>query len=99
MYDGFRYEVEEKYTQTVAYWSRPVTARLDMGPLAAALNKLEAGLPEVGGGGGRANGRPRKRRLLWGRPCSFAPKLAGAIDPAHAVGSKAAASNSMAAGA
>ncbi len=41
MYDDNRYEVECKYTQTVALTSRPVTARLDMAPLAAALNAME----------------------------------------------------------
>jgi hypothetical protein len=49
VYDDGRYEVESKYTQTVAVWSRAVTPRLDLGPLAALLNRLEAGrLPEVG---------------------------------------------------
>jgi hypothetical protein len=66
MYDGFRYEIEEKYTQTVALWSRPVTARLDMGPLAAVLNKLEVGLPEVRAvcegetRGGQSGGSPKR---------------------------------------
>lgn len=47
MYDDNRYEVECKYTQTVVVASRPVVARLDMGPLAAVLNKLEDGLDKV----------------------------------------------------
>lgn len=41
MYDDNRYEVECKYTQAVAVHSRPVTARLDLAPLARALNRLE----------------------------------------------------------
>jgi hypothetical protein len=42
IYAGNRYEIECKYTQTVNYTSRPVTPRLDLGPLAALLNSLEA---------------------------------------------------------
>lgn len=38
---GWGYEVEEKYTQFVNLWSRPVTARLDMTPLATFLNKVD----------------------------------------------------------
>lgn len=41
MYDDNRYELECKYTQAVAVHSRPVTARLDLAPLARALNRLE----------------------------------------------------------
>ncbi|KAL4433981.1 hypothetical protein ABPG75_000422 [Micractinium tetrahymenae] len=40
---GQRYEVESRYTQFVNLWSRPVQARLDMAPLAAALNRLDTG--------------------------------------------------------
>lgn len=39
--DTRQYEVEEKYTQFVNVHSRPVQARLDMGPLAAALNRID----------------------------------------------------------
>ncbi len=49
MYDDQRYEIECKYTQTVAVASRPVQPRLDMGPLAALLNQLETGMPQVRG--------------------------------------------------
>lgn len=40
-FSGWRYEVEEKYTQFVNVWSRPVTARLDMTPLASFLNEID----------------------------------------------------------
>jgi hypothetical protein len=39
--NGWKYEVEEKYTQFVNVWSRLVTARLDMTPLASFLNKID----------------------------------------------------------
>jgi hypothetical protein len=42
-YPGRRYELEQKYTQFVSVHSRPVQARLDLGPLAAALNRLDTG--------------------------------------------------------
>jgi len=42
MYDDNRYEVEAKYTQFITLTSRPVWPRLDMTPLAAVLNQLEA---------------------------------------------------------
>jgi len=38
---GWWYEVEEKYTQFINLWSRPVTARLDMTPLASFLNEVD----------------------------------------------------------
>eukprot|EP00887_Chlorella_sp_A99_P000342 scaffold13.g342.t1 len=41
--EGQRYEVESRYSQFVNLWSRPVWVRLDLGPLAAALNRLDAG--------------------------------------------------------
>lgn len=43
---GWRYEVEEKYTQFVNVWSRSVTARLDMTPLAAFLNEVDSNRAE-----------------------------------------------------
>ena len=43
MYGNGRYEVECKYTQFVRVHSRPVAARLDMGRLAAALNRADPG--------------------------------------------------------
>ncbi|KIY93381.1 hypothetical protein MNEG_14581 [Monoraphidium neglectum] len=46
VYDDRRYEVECKYTQTVVVASRPVFPRLDMAPLAAALNALETDMPQ-----------------------------------------------------
>jgi hypothetical protein len=42
VYDDNRYEVEAKYTQFITLASRPVWPRLDMTPLAAVLNQLEA---------------------------------------------------------
>ena len=47
LYDGNRYEVECKYTGFVRLASRPTWPRLDMAPLAAALDAMEAD----GGGG------------------------------------------------
>jgi hypothetical protein len=53
MYDGSRYEVECKYTQFVQLVSRPVWPRLDMAPLAAVLNTLEASLGSSSAGSGQ----------------------------------------------
>ena len=53
MYEGQRYEVEEKYTQFVNVHSRKVQARLDMGPLSAVLNEADVG---------------RKKGTTWGAP-------------------------------
>ncbi len=53
IYPGGRYELEQRYTQFVAVWSRPVHARLELGPLADALNEVD---------GGRAAG------VAWGAP-------------------------------
>ena len=39
----FAFEVEEKYTQFVNVYSRPVVARLDMTPLAHFLNEVDSG--------------------------------------------------------
>ena len=43
LYPGQRYEVESRYTQFVNLHSRPVTARLDLGPLAELLNVVDVG--------------------------------------------------------
>ena len=43
LYGGQRYEFEGKYTQIVSVHSRPVHGRLEMGPLAAALNRADPG--------------------------------------------------------
>ncbi len=43
LYPGQRYEVESRYTQFVNLHSRPVTARLDLGPLAELLNAVDVG--------------------------------------------------------
>lgn len=43
---GNRYEVESRYTQFVSLFSRPVQARLDLGPLAKALNRVDTGREE-----------------------------------------------------
>lgn len=53
LYEGHRYEVEEKYTQFVNVYSRKVHARLEMGPLAALLNDVDVG---------------RKEGMKWGAP-------------------------------
>ncbi|GLC41538.1 hypothetical protein PLESTM_001212500 [Pleodorina starrii] len=42
MYDNQRYELESKYTQFICCHSRPVWPRIDMGPLARMLNRMEA---------------------------------------------------------
>jgi hypothetical protein len=42
MFDDNRYEIEAKYTQFITVASRPVWPRLEMAPLAAVLNQLEA---------------------------------------------------------
>ncbi|GIL55153.1 hypothetical protein Vafri_10748 [Volvox africanus] len=41
MYDNQCYELESKYTQFVSCRSRPVWPRVDMGPLARLLNRME----------------------------------------------------------
>ncbi|GIL82720.1 hypothetical protein Vretimale_8294 [Volvox reticuliferus] len=41
MYDNQRYELESKYTQFISCHSRPVWPRVDMGPLARLLNRME----------------------------------------------------------
>lgn len=52
MYDDNRYEVECKYTQFVNILSRPTWPRLDLGPLAAVLNKFEAKFGSTASGRG-----------------------------------------------
>ena len=43
LYDGQRYELEYKYTTWIDLESRPTRPRLDLAPLVARLNELEAG--------------------------------------------------------
>jgi hypothetical protein len=65
MYDDNRYEVESKYTQFISLTSRPVWPRLDMAPLAAVLNQLEArysSSSNSGGGGGAAQQQQQQQQ-------------------------------------
>ena len=76
---GRRYEVECRYSQFVNMHSRPVWARLDLGPLAAALNRVDTGR-QAGAQWGAASlvdTVPLLRLDLGGRKLSKAERWGG----------------------